>query len=277
MNTRLQSKKVYNGIVNGVRSNTWRRGRSNVASVQSDIPNAARGQKRVSKDERRATLESFVDRYRDTNGGKFPTVSYAQKQVGGSYYVIRKILQELEYKSKISPLEKSNEYFIGKSLSKENESLGEVEGISHSQMAADLEMQNDSETAAISYAKVGDANWDCLEGKTGSRTSTWTHETLPKKVLNLSTAVKVEAKDISHPHIEKSEEVAKEEAASEDLLNLDCTKRKGNKYQVSPESDKFARETSGKQTEDEEFARRPTLWGNLKSIADGIISLWRKR
>jgi molybdenum-dependent DNA-binding transcriptional regulator ModE len=37
------------------------------------------------------------------NAGKFPTISAAKKEVGGSYYTIRKIIQELEYNSKISP------------------------------------------------------------------------------------------------------------------------------------------------------------------------------
>ena len=36
------------------------------------------------------------------NGGKFPTASFAVKQVGGSYYTVRKIIQELQYRSKLS-------------------------------------------------------------------------------------------------------------------------------------------------------------------------------
>lgn len=36
------------------------------------------------------------------NAGKFPTASIAVKQVGGSYYTVRKIIQELQYKSKLS-------------------------------------------------------------------------------------------------------------------------------------------------------------------------------
>lgn len=36
------------------------------------------------------------------NAGKFPTASFAVKQVGGSYYTVRKIIQELQYKSKLT-------------------------------------------------------------------------------------------------------------------------------------------------------------------------------
>ncbi|CAA2996624.1 Hypothetical predicted protein [Olea europaea subsp. europaea] len=39
------------------------------------------------------------------NAGKFPTASDARKEVGGSYYTIRQILQELEYNSKMSPID----------------------------------------------------------------------------------------------------------------------------------------------------------------------------
>lgn len=35
------------------------------------------------------------------NTGKLPSVTVAQKEVGGSYYVVKKILEELEYNSKV--------------------------------------------------------------------------------------------------------------------------------------------------------------------------------
>lgn len=56
---------------------------------------------KVSKAERRAKLEAFVDSYRALNGGKFPNITHAQQEVGGSYYFIRQIIQELEYNHKV--------------------------------------------------------------------------------------------------------------------------------------------------------------------------------
>jgi len=50
----------------------------------------------------------IIRRYRTLNAGKFPTVSHAQKQVGGSYYVVREIIQELEYNHKMSPWKSEN-------------------------------------------------------------------------------------------------------------------------------------------------------------------------
>lgn len=43
------------------------------------------------------------------NGGKFPNISLAQKQVGGSYYTVRKIIQELQHKSKMSSSNRGKE------------------------------------------------------------------------------------------------------------------------------------------------------------------------
>ncbi|KAJ6803997.1 uncharacterized protein M6B38_186020 [Iris pallida] len=76
--------------------------RSFAASVS---PNPSKQQivhQKVSKAERRAKVEAFVDRYRASNGGKFPNITHAQQEVGGSYYFIRQIIQELEYNHKVA-------------------------------------------------------------------------------------------------------------------------------------------------------------------------------
>ncbi|CAF1698549.1 uncharacterized protein LOC106387172 [Brassica napus] len=52
--------------------------------------------KRLSRDDRRLVVESFVSKYRAANAGKFPTLKVTVKEVGGGYYVVRDILQELK-------------------------------------------------------------------------------------------------------------------------------------------------------------------------------------
>lgn len=76
-----------------------RRGRffSTVAVASDDAKSIQTSKKRLPKHERRIMVETFVNKYRTLNAGKFPTVSVAQKEVGGSFYVIREILQDLEY------------------------------------------------------------------------------------------------------------------------------------------------------------------------------------
>ncbi|XP_020274376.1 uncharacterized protein LOC109849019 isoform X2 [Asparagus officinalis] len=74
-----------------------------VASVPSESFGEEKRRGRVSRQERRRMLEDFVERFRALNAGKFPTVSHAKKQVGGSFYVVREIIQEIEYNHRTSP------------------------------------------------------------------------------------------------------------------------------------------------------------------------------
>lgn len=78
------------------------RGKSMTASVPSDASKTKKASKRVSKDVRKSMVEKYVDKYRTMNAGKFPTASAAKKNVGGCYYVVRQILQELEYNSSLT-------------------------------------------------------------------------------------------------------------------------------------------------------------------------------
>ncbi|KAK9117792.1 hypothetical protein Scep_015885 [Stephania cephalantha] len=52
--------------------------------------------KKISKDERRSLLQAFVLQYKASNEGKFPSTTAALKQVGGSYYFVKRTLQELQ-------------------------------------------------------------------------------------------------------------------------------------------------------------------------------------
>ncbi|XP_042443346.1 uncharacterized protein LOC122028567 [Zingiber officinale] len=79
--------------------------KSSAASVPSISCKSQRG-RRISKEERRALVESFVGKYRAQNAGIFPSVSKVQMEVGGSYYVIREMVQELEYNAKLASFNK---------------------------------------------------------------------------------------------------------------------------------------------------------------------------
>ena len=104
-------------------------------SYSASLPSSDTLGTKLSKHERRAMVESFVNKYflffflsllykwvsiqcnviqlflicsyREMNGGKFPSATFAQKQVGGSYYTVRKIIQELHYNSKMSSTNKT--------------------------------------------------------------------------------------------------------------------------------------------------------------------------
>ncbi|VVB16431.1 unnamed protein product [Arabis nemorensis] len=58
----------------------------------------SKASKRLSRDDRRAVVESYVNEYRAANGGEFPTLGGTIKEVGGGFYVVRDIFQELKLK-----------------------------------------------------------------------------------------------------------------------------------------------------------------------------------
>ncbi|XP_006281465.2 uncharacterized protein LOC17874950 [Capsella rubella] len=51
--------------------------------------------KRLSREDRRVLVEAYVNEYRAANAGRFPTMYATYKEVGGSYYIVREIFQEL--------------------------------------------------------------------------------------------------------------------------------------------------------------------------------------
>ncbi|CAI9113173.1 OLC1v1013733C3 [Oldenlandia corymbosa var. corymbosa] len=85
------------------------------------------GRKRISKAERKMLLESFVNSYRAMNSGKFPTPSEAKREVGGGYYAVKKIIQEMEYGSHISSASLSGQFQKGGEDEKREQLIEEVE------------------------------------------------------------------------------------------------------------------------------------------------------
>ncbi|KAL9224354.1 hypothetical protein vseg_000397 [Gypsophila vaccaria] len=87
----------------------WHRRRL-LSSVAAAAAAAARDQsavsgktrKRVPKAERKAMVLDYVNKYRMENAGKFPGAEDTMNQVGGSYYTIRAILQELKHNCDLS-------------------------------------------------------------------------------------------------------------------------------------------------------------------------------
>ncbi|KAL6320487.1 hypothetical protein AAG906_007566 [Vitis piasezkii] len=306
----LQASDVYAEIINVAhKSNIRRHGRSYAVSVPSYVLKDQKSRKRVPKDERKVMVESFINKYRGMNAGKFPTVSEAQKHVGGSYYIVRELVQELEHKAKTSPLSRRNENLMENEPAKERKSLAEAEKVSTSRRTVDAVIEDYRQTVPISPLEVSDASSKNLEAKGGK----WVEKILSEEVTTSSGVVKGKTKDISHAHLEKLEngkiqeaqkdhsgfvetpsvtlkgetegssqpcletivDGKKEEVASESLLNFDGTKHESEQNQGSPELDDFSRDISRKQNE-EELPKGSTVWANLKSFAGGIINMWRK-
>uniref|UniRef100_A0A0A8XQ20 AT3G52170-like helix-turn-helix domain-containing protein n=1 Tax=Arundo donax TaxID=35708 RepID=A0A0A8XQ20_ARUDO len=99
------SKRVIAGVSSTITRSCYRtsRGKAHAAPLSAQEP-PPKGQKRVTKQERRVRIEEFVKKYRASNDGKFPTVTNVRQHVGGGHYTVREVLQELEYNHAHTPL-----------------------------------------------------------------------------------------------------------------------------------------------------------------------------
>ncbi|KAL2999180.1 hypothetical protein AAZX31_09G145700 [Glycine max] len=148
-------------------------GWSHAASVPSEEPEAPKGQKRVPRHERRAMVESFVNNYRAENAGKFPRISDTQKQVGGSYYVIREIIQELEYKSKMNSSNSVKKIFVEKQFDESKLLTTESVNVSSGniEIANESSVQDDSQSVVLDDKESVNTVYEHLEEKRGPQTS----------------------------------------------------------------------------------------------------------
>ncbi|CAK9327049.1 unnamed protein product [Citrullus colocynthis] len=263
------SKEVDNFVPS---PKTWWRGRSYAASVASDIPGPEKDRKSVSIEDRRAMVESFVHKYKASNNGKFPPISHTLKQVGGSFYVVRKILQELQNESATSSLKSRSKKSFQETEIKENPNVGGKhleaasdwqksscaelsadDDVSHSVLPLRSNLLEDSEEVISSHEKPDD---DDKELYTSDHVSTDSH--VLKNERDVVSDVQLESR-----------------SSSEEL------KREGpnGKEQQVQSSLKLHRENINNRTVDE--AQVTTIkskpWGErIKSIVDGMVNLWRK-
>ncbi|KAK4283289.1 hypothetical protein QN277_000254 [Acacia crassicarpa] len=341
----IEAKKISG------QSNTQWRGWSYAASVPSDKPNSQKRQ-RLSKDERRAMVESFVNKYRETNNGKFPYSKHVMKEVGGSYYVIREIIQELKYKSKLNSDNMDNN-LVGKDNFNVNK-LGTTETVkvpsdTSETVKKDRPIQDDSQPAMLDETDAGNEH---LEDKRGPQTTSY-EENLSKEAVITSSSdsdfiaaesdqlpreaepskenqqtpidvkteeaessysdfvvsdthpIKEEVHDISAPssemsgssqsksldselsdmenhmvmsktNVEKAEYESREHDALKDPPGIDGPKHRMEQVERTSDVKESKIDNSNRETSDAEAPKKTTLWGNLKSFADGIMNIWKK-
>ncbi|KAJ0963956.1 hypothetical protein J5N97_029078 [Dioscorea zingiberensis] len=146
---RIASKTGFVDVSNATHGSKFRCFGSTAAA--SGVLKEEKESKKISKLERRATLEAFVNQYRASNAGRFPTASYVRKQIGGSYYIARQIIQELEFNHKMSLVGKHNGSHLGKTkqdnnpamLLKEVSAPSEVEKVSKPIVSENCVSSND--------------------------------------------------------------------------------------------------------------------------------------
>ncbi|CAL9152667.1 uncharacterized protein LOC103994414 isoform X1 [Musa acuminata AAA Group] len=60
-----------------------------------------KSRRRKTREERRTLVESFIDKYRTLNNGKFPSLNLTHKEVGGSFYIVREIVRDIIQENKV--------------------------------------------------------------------------------------------------------------------------------------------------------------------------------
>ncbi|KAE9600170.1 hypothetical protein Lal_00045636 [Lupinus albus] len=177
------------GPLNGQRRR-WSYAASASAPSENDTLNEPKGRKRISKQERRAVVEAFVNRYREMNAGKFPSASVTQKQVGGGYYFLREIIQDLEYKSKMNPSNIRDENLVKKEpFDQSNLLTTEAVKISsvNTETAIDRPSQDVFQSVVSDVRETVNTGYDHLEEKRGSQTSSCEERELSKEIEIIST------------------------------------------------------------------------------------------
>ncbi|KAK4786478.1 hypothetical protein SAY86_003167 [Trapa natans] len=277
----------------------WR-GKSNAASAASDVPNSHRDCKRVSIEERRAMLESYINKYREDNAGQFPTASKAKAEVGGGFYTVRRIIQELKYNSNLDPSTTVVSAPVKKEPRKNRKGL-KVSKDMRTQMGVDLESEDAAESISLEGA-VADTNPrdETAIDHTAKSTAEGIH---PDFIKAPSTLLRKEDQKIPSPperdvgywkgalddqpklisgknHVKEETEQDGGEDKHTNKLAAVVSQLRGEVGKSMPDSEDPERQgkqyqASTKSKSDMEPPKKSTLWRKLKSFADEMLSIWR--
>ncbi|XP_057766680.1 uncharacterized protein LOC130987087 isoform X2 [Salvia miltiorrhiza] len=277
------------------------------ASSATSVLEDRKSRKRPSKNDRRAMVETFVNEYRITNDGKFPTLSHTIKEVGGGYYYVRQIVQEMLYNSKQSS--DSKYVSMGKSATKKNEmAYNSRNAIDFKDINLEKSMTENNEILCNSKERPMDTKDTSLEKSATKEDKIFTKfEEVPQAkeelgedtrpileyVENSSSmtfqskqdqfvSVEIdEPKDVGaqfHHLIDKPEssrnpDYVKEHEILQDKVLSDALEHKAWPVESA--------EISGRRLQEEphnyaESQRKSSVWNNLKSFANGILSIWKR-
>ncbi|XP_031103424.1 uncharacterized protein LOC116007007 isoform X1 [Ipomoea triloba] len=200
----------------------------------STSPETKKTRKRVSKDERRAMVQAFVTKYRTMNSGKFPTPSIAKNEVGGSYYFVRSIVQELEYECKMSSLKVKGDTLQEKDVSINDDLTGNIKELKKTHLPLNMESTGAQIKGTtfkdIEAVDVGEmtllhgmesASMMCKKAEVDLKEEITTTEDKPKfdnlKLLAEQQHTRVDFEDSNIQHIE--EELGQEMLVDKTTLN----------------------------------------------------------
>ncbi|XP_078167191.1 hydroxyproline-rich glycoprotein family protein isoform X3 [Carex rostrata] len=260
------SKRVTIGIFKEVlKSNVVGRGKSYAASVKDETTKTHRIRKGIPKKERRAMIVSFVEKYRASNEGRFPHVSKVIKEIGGSYYVAREIVQELEYKYKYKLVQAGEKVastvaVANKVTRKGRQRSTEAEGVKKEEVcgkSTDVSVEEQGRLVATNDTTTNmDKTQPSFQGK------------------EVKEAIR---ETITQPSL-KVKEVIESRKVETITETVEETPVKSEKFMMRDEIP-MPEEIKGKQKSnehDQSSTEKGSIWGDLKSISDKIINFWKK-
>ncbi|XP_028193308.1 uncharacterized protein LOC114378922 [Glycine soja] len=132
----------------------------------------------------------YNDWYRAENAGKFPKISHTQKQVGGSYYVIREIVLELEYESKMNSSNSVDKFFVGKKFDESKLLTTESVNVPSGNIEIEKEspVKDDSQSVVLDDNESVNTGYEHLEENRQQQTS-YLERRLSDKLEIMSTPV----------------------------------------------------------------------------------------
>ncbi|XP_078167190.1 hydroxyproline-rich glycoprotein family protein isoform X2 [Carex rostrata] len=264
------------------------RGKSYAASVKDETTKTHRIRKGIPKKERRAMIVSFVEKYRASNEGRFPHVSKVIKEIGGSYYVAREIVQELEYKYKYK-LVQAGQSNLAQPVELKESSNGTSSDLIGEKVASTVAVANkvtrkgrqrSTEAEGVKKEEVCGKSTDVSveeQGRLVATNDTTTNMDKTQPSFQGKEVKEAIRETITQPSL-KVKEVIESRKVETITETVEETPVKSEKFMMRDEIP-MPEEIKGKQKSnehDQSSTEKGSIWGDLKSISDKIINFWKK-
>ncbi|CAL9051875.1 unnamed protein product [Musa banksii] len=231
--------RVFIGLSSALLRSGFRGWEKSFSALVPSGPYKPQKGEKISEQERRALVESFVDKYRASNAGRFPAVSHVRQEIGGSYYIIKQLVQEMKY-NKRSSLNGGAHHLTKAEDVDQSSSAKKVPFTSAVDNMLKTDVGDKDESSVSLKLDIGVDAMQSPSGETrGSRTEK-------------------SANDIAHDA--SFSKVVEHNRGKDEVL----------------ETEEHLRDHPRSTEQSDSSARTTDLWGNLRLLADGIVSFWRK-
>ncbi|XP_065003838.1 uncharacterized protein LOC135636164 isoform X2 [Musa acuminata AAA Group] len=233
------TKRVFIGLSSALLRSSFRGWEKSFSALVPSGPYKPQKGEKISEQERRALVESFVDKYRASNAGRFPPVSHVRQEIGGSYYIIKQLVQEMKYNKRSS-------------LNGGAHHLTKAEDVDQSSSAKKVPF-----TSAVDNMLKTDVG-DKDESPVSLKLDIGVDAMQSPSVETIGSRTEKSANDIAHDA--SFSKVVEHNRGKDEVL----------------ETEEHLRDHPRSTEQSDSSARTTDLWGNLRLLSDGIVSFWRK-